>query len=303
VSGLTKGDAAMSEPTVLYEEPADRVARIVLNRPEMRNAQSFRLLYELNAAFDRAAQDDGISVIILAANGPHFSSGHDLRDTDGGRALDEFATVGTWCGFRCEGAEGLMSIEREMYVGLSERWRNIPKPTIAEVQGKVIAGGLMLVWPCDLVVAAEDALFIDNTVAMGISGAEFFNHPWEVGVRKAKEMLFTSEELAAHDAFRLGMVNHVVPRDDLSAFTLELANKIASKPLFALKLAKEAVNAAQDAQGRTDAMRTAFALHQLCHSHNQQRFNMVMDPGFTTSSYGKAVHLPERVAARDSPRP
>src|SRR5256885_16513813 len=110
--------------TIVYETPAERVARIALNRPETRNAQSFRLLYELNAAFDRAAQDDSISVIILAGNGPHFSSGHDLRDTEGGRALDEFATVGTWCGYRCEGAEGLMGVGKEMYVGRSERWRN-----------------------------------------------------------------------------------------------------------------------------------------------------------------------------------
>jgi enoyl-CoA hydratase len=102
-----------------------------------------------------------------------------------------YDTVGTWCGFGCEGAAGRMAIEKELYLGLSERWRNIPKPTIAEVQGKVIAGGLMLVWPCDLIVASEDAQFADNTVAMGIAGAEFFNHPWELGARKAKEMLFT----------------------------------------------------------------------------------------------------------------
>lgn len=272
--------------TVLYERPAEKVARIVLDRPEARNAQSMRLLYELNDAFNLAAQDDAISVIILAANGPHFSAGHDLRERDALQVVSEHERVGTWCGFGCAGAESQMAVEKEMYIGLSERWRNIPKPTIAAVQGKVIAGGLMLVWPCDLIVAADDALFQDNTVSMGVAGAEFFNHPFEVGVRKAKEMLFTSDFLTAAEVHRLGMVNHVVPLDELESFTLRLATRIAEKPLFALKLAKEAVNVAQDNQGRINAMQTSFALHQLCHSHNQQVHGMLIDPGFMEKTFG-----------------
>lgn len=269
----------MSEfQTLLYETPAAHVARIVLNRPDTRNAQDTRLLYELNDAFDKAAQDNDIKVIILAANGPHFSSGHDLRERDPHAAMKEFPTVGTWCGFECAGAEAQMAREKEIYIGFSERWRNIPKPTIAEVQGKCIAGGLMLVWPCDIIVAADDAAFLDNTVSMGVGGAEFFNHPWELGIRKAKELLFTADWLSAEEAEKLGMVNHVVPRADLTSFTLALAEKIAAKPLFALKLAKEAVNAAQDAQGRTSAMQTSFALHQLAHSHNMQVHGMMIDP-------------------------
>lgn len=267
---------------VRYETPLPRVARIVLARPDARNAQNTELLYQLNAAFDRASQDDGISVIILAADGPHFSSGHDLRESD--EAKDESMAlhrrVGTWCGFKCAGAESQMAREKEIYVGLSERWRNIPKPTIAQVHGKVISGGLMLVWPCDLIVASEDAEFIDNTVAMGVSGAEFFHHPWEVGARKAKEMLFTSDSVSAIEARQLGMVNHVVPREDLEAAVLALAERIAARPLFALKLAKEAVNVAQDAQGRQAAMTAAFVYHQLCHSHNQQLFGQLTDPSF-----------------------
>ena len=264
--------------TVTYEVPAERVARISLNRPETRNAQNSKLLYELNDAFNKAAADNDISVIILAANGPHFSSGHDLREPDPIAALKDHATVGTWCGFSCEGAEGWMAREKELYQGLSERWRNIPKPTIAQVQGKCIAGGLMLVWPCDLIVASEDAQFADNTVSMGMTGVEFFGHPWELGPRKAKEMLFTSDFVSAQEAHRLGMVNHVVPVADLAEATLELASRIAAKPLFALKLAKESVNAAQDAQGRISAMQTAFALHQLGHSHNMQVHGLPIDP-------------------------
>jgi len=269
-----------SSEYILFETPAPHVARIVLNRPETRNAQNTRLLYELNDAFNRAAHDDDVKVIILAANGPHFSSGHDLLEQDQVETLHELDTVGTWCGFGCAGAESRMAIEKEIYLGFSERWRNIPKPTIAEVQGKVISGGLMLVWPCDIIVAADNAAFQDNTVRMGICGAEFFNHPWELGVRKAKEMLFTADWVDAQEALRLGMVNHVVPRAELASFTLELACKIARMPLFALKLAKEAVNIAQDSQGRVNAMQASFALHQLCHSHNMQIFGIPADPGF-----------------------
>ncbi|MBY8861356.1 enoyl-CoA hydratase [Nocardia sp. CA2R105] len=275
--------------TIRYERPAEKVARIVLDRADARNAQSMRLLYELNDAFDLAAQDDSVSVIILAAAGPHFSAGHDLRERDGLRVVAEHRRIGTWCGFGCAGAESQMAVEKEMYLGLSERWRNLPKPTIAAVQGKVIAGGLMLVWPCDLIVAADDALFQDNTVSMGVSGAEFFNHPFEVGVRKAKEMLFTSDFLTAAEVHRLGMVNHVVSLDELEPFTLELASRIAEKPLFALKLAKEAVNVAQDNQGRANAMQTSFAYHQLCHSHNQQIHGLPIDPGFLRRTFTAEV--------------
>ena len=287
--GEVHKDAPVFE-TVTYEVPADRVARISLNRPEARNAQDTKLLYELNDAFDMAARDDAISVIVLAANGPHFSSGHDLREADPIGILGKYETVGTWCGFSCEGAEGWMAREKELYQGLSERWRNIPKPTIAQVQGKCIAGGLMLVWPCDLIVASEDALFSDNTVSMGMTGVEFFGHPWELGPRKAKEMLFTSDFVTAQDAHRLGMVNRVVPATELATFTLELASKIAAKPLFALKLAKEAVNAAEDAQGRLSAMQTAFALHQLGHSHNMQVHGLPIDP----RGAGGLVEAPKR---------
>lgn len=287
-------------PSIRYEEPASGVARIVLTRPETRNAQDTRMLYELNDAFDRAARDDEIRVIVLAADGPHFSAGHDLRERGVLRTLAAHDTVGTWCGFGCEGAASRMAIEKEVYLGLCERWRNVPKPTIAEVQGKVIAGGLMLVWPCDLIIASDDAQFADNTVSMGIAGAEFFNHPWELGVRKAKEMLFTSRFMSAHEAEQAGMVNHVVPRERLAGFTLELASQIAEQPLFALRLAKEAVNAAQDSQGRVNAMQTSFALHQLCHSHNQQIFGQLVDAGFTSKKW-VAPELPNRGSEGTTP--
>ena len=142
----------------------------------------------------------------------------------------------------------------------------------------MIAGGLMLIWPCDLIVAADDAEFLDHTVAMGVGGAEFFAHPWELGVRKAKEFLFTADWIKAEEAHRLGMVNHVVPRAELESFGLAMAERIAQKPLFALKLTKQAVNAAQDAQGRLSAMQTSFALHHLAHAHNMIAHGRLVDP-------------------------
>lgn len=263
---------------VLYDVPSPHVARLVLNRPEARNAQDTALLYALNDAFDRAAQDDEVKVIVLAGNGPHFSSGHDLREPDGHAAMRRHRTVETWGGFGRPGAEAQFAREKEIYLGFCERWRNIPKPTIAAVHGKLIIGGLMLMWPCDIVVAADDTQFMDHSVAMGVGGAEFFMHPWELGVRKAKEFLFTADWMDAAEAHRLGMVNHVVPHDELMAFSLAMAERIAKKPLFALKLVKEAVNAAQDAQGRRTAMQTSFALHHLAHAHNMLAHGKLVDP-------------------------
>jgi len=276
---------------IVYETPADHVARIVLNRPSTRNSQDTHFLYELNDAFDAAAQDDNIKVIILAANGPHFSSGHDLRERNGAEALRNHKTVGTWCGWSCAGAEAQMSREKELYIGLSERWRNIPKPTIAAVQGRCIMGGLMLIWPCDIIIASEDAQFVDHAVSFGVGGVEYFAHPWEMGARKAKEFLFTGEWMTAAEAYRLGMVNHVVPLEHLQEAALTMAKKIATKPLFALKLAKESVNAMEDVQGRTNAMQTSFALHQLAHTHNLKVFNMLMDPSGLPPETARTIGL------------
>lgn len=262
--------------TVLYETPAEGVVRITQNRPEARNAQNNQLTYDLNAAFDAAAADDSVKVIILAGADPHFSAGHDLRG--GSKPLTEYPVVGTWREFGKPGAEGYMAVEEEIYLGMCRRWRNIPKPTIAQVQGKCIAGGLMLAWVCDLIVASDDAQFQDPVAQMGVCGVEYFAHPWELGARKAKEMLFTADWVSAQDAHRLGMVNHVVPRAELAEFTLEMAKRIALKPSFALKLSKEAVNQTLEAQGQWQAMLSVFNLHQLAHSHNQELFGMRVDP-------------------------
>jgi enoyl-CoA hydratase len=284
--------------SIVYETPAEHVARIVLNRVQTRNSQNTHMLYELNDAFDVAAQDNNIKVIILAANGPHFSSGHDLREANGAQAMAEHKTVGTWCGFTCAGAESQMAREKEIYIGFCERWRNIPKPTIAAVQGRCIMGGLMLIWPCDIIIASEDAEFVDHAVSFGVNAVEYLAHPWEMGARKAKEFLFTSDWMSAAEAYRLGMVNHVVPREKLQDAAMEMATKIARKPLFALKLAKESVNAMQDVQGRVSAMQTAFVIHQLAHTHNLKLYNMLVDPSGLPPETAKALGIsPQKAPA------
>lgn len=250
---------------ILYETPAPKVARIVMNRPEKLNAQGIVMTYELNDAFKRACHDDNINVIILAGTGKHFNAGHDLSG-EGPVMPSVEQSVGFWGQYGSGGWEGFYSREKEVYLEMTERWRNAPKPTIGEIQGAVVAGGLMLAWACDLLVCADDARFRDNTAAeMGIPGVEFFQHPYEMGVRKAKEWLFTGDWMSAEEAERRGMVNHVVPKADLSAKTLELASKIAANNRFTMKLVKESVNKSQDLMGRKDAMDAAFSLHQIAH--------------------------------------
>ncbi|MFL5283801.1 MAG: enoyl-CoA hydratase [Rhodopila sp.] len=270
-------DRTATSTQVRYETPSRHIARIVMARPEAHNAQGLQMTYELNAAFDRAAHDNDIKVAILAADSRNFSAGHDLSG-DGGKTWRDFTTVGTWAGFDAKGAEARYGREMEIYLEMCERWRNLSKPTIAQVQGKCIAGGLMLAWVCDLIVASEDASFKDPVIDFGICGVEFFNHPWELGIRKAKEFLFTADEISARDAAACGMVNRVVPRDELEAATLALAERIATKPAFALKATKQAVNHVQDVQGRRNAQMHAFSLHHLLHAHNELVYGVPVDP-------------------------
>jgi enoyl-CoA hydratase len=261
---------------VRYEVPVPGVARITLNRPAQANAQNRHLLYALNDALDRGAQDDAIKVLLIAAEGRHFSSGHDLSGDDD--APFEDVALGPWGGFDAPAMEGHWAREEEAYFGLCWRWRNIPKPTVVAVQGKVIAGGLMLVWPFDIVVASDDATFQDPVVAFGANGVEYFGHPWEFGVRKAKELLFTGRAITAEVARELGMVNRVVPRDALAEASLALAAEIAQQPAMGLKTAKASINQAQDAQGFFNSLRSAMGLQQLAHAQNYLVHGMAVDP-------------------------
>jgi len=252
------------------------IAVITLDRPEVRNAQNKRMTYELNACYDDAVWRNDVKVIVLQADGPHFCSGHDNKDTESQRNFDLVFPV---AGLGRAGQESSMAWEEEVYFQMCWRWRNLPKPVLAAAQGKTIAGGLPLLWVADIIVASDDALFSDPVVALGVNGVEYFAHPWELGARKAKEMLFTGDWVTAQEALALGMVNHVVPAAELRAFTMSMAQRIAQRPAFALKLAKEGINQALEAQGQWTALRAAFSHQHLAHAHNTIKFGKPVDPG------------------------
>jgi enoyl-CoA hydratase len=136
----------------------------------------------------------------------------------------------------------------------------------------------MLLWPMDVIVAGQSATFSDPVVALGGNGLEYFTHAWELGARKAKELLFTGAAITADEAFRLGMVNRVVPDETLEEATLDLARTIALRPAFGLRLAKASVNQSLAAQGQDVALDAAFALHNLGHAHNMMAHGQVVDP-------------------------
>jgi len=232
------------------------IATITLDRPEAANAQTLPMLDDLDEAWRRAADDTDVRVIVLQANGKHFSAGHDIKavgdDSDG---------PPTWT------LAGIYETEARRFLEYSLRWRNVPKPSIAAVQGVCIAGGLLLCWPCDLIIAAENAKFSDPVVSMGIGGVEYHGHTWEWGARKAKELLFTGRAMTATEAEQLGMVTKVVPLDDLRSETRAMAELIATKHPFALRQAKRAVNQTLDVQGFYAAIQSVFDVHQTGHGH------------------------------------
>lgn len=254
-------------PEVLYEVDGP-IARIVLNRPEYRNAQNIKMTLALDDAYLRAVNDDAVKVIVLSGAGKHFSAGHDIG-TPGRDIHEPFeCRATTWYPHADKpGAEAIFVREQEAYLGMCRRWRELPKPTIAQVHGACIAGGLMLVWCCDLIVASDDAFFADPVVRMGIPGVEYFAHPFAMNPRKAKEFLFLGDRMPAEEAHRCGMINRVVPRDALESTVTEMATRIAEKPRFALALTKKAINQAEDRMGLRDTMDAVYGLHHLAHAH------------------------------------
>jgi enoyl-CoA hydratase len=269
------------EKFLIYETFDDgRIARILLNRPEARNAQNRGMLVELNDAFLRAEADDEVRVVVLGGTGPMFSSGHDL----GSKVSVEEYTPGPNMhptravnGGTRKGAESLMLQEWHYFFENTRRWRNLRKITIGQAHGDVYAAALMLLWACDLIVAADSARFTDVVGArLGMCGVEYFAHPWEFGPRKAKELLLTGDSIDAHDAHALGMVSKVFPDDELGDRTLDFARRIAQLPTMTALLIKEAVNQTVDNMGFYNSLNACFTLHELNHAHwawtNEDRF-------------------------------
>jgi enoyl-CoA hydratase len=277
----------MPDYTFLLYEPVDdgQIVRIMLNRPESRNAQNRGLLVELNDAFLRAEADDDVRVVILGGAGPMFSSGHDL----GSKVAMEESYPGPnqhptrqINGGTRKGAEALMLQEWHYFFENTRRWRNLRKITIGAAHGDVYAAGLMLLWACDLIVCAQSATFADVVgTRLGMCGVEYFAHPWEFGPRKAKELLLTGDSVDADEAHALGMVSKVFPDDELADRTVQLAKRIAQLPTVSALLIKEAVNQSVDNMGFYNALNACFTLHELNHAHwawvNENRFPVAQE--------------------------
>jgi enoyl-CoA hydratase len=258
---------------VLYETfDEGSIARITLNRPRTRNAQNRGMLVELNDAFLAAEADDAVKVVILAGVGPLFSSGHDMGSkesvaerTPGGP--EEHPTFQGYGGTRI-GTEQRWTQEWHFFFQNTLRWRNLRKITVAQVQGTVFAAGLMLMWSCDLIVAADDAEFADVVgTRLGMCGVEYFAHPWEFGPRRTKEMMLTGDSLDVDEAYRLGMVSKVFPRDQLEDKTLAYARRLAKTNSATALMIKESVNQTMDNMGFYNALNACFTIHQMNHSH------------------------------------
>lgn len=267
---VTRPDNAVyeTENPVQYAV-ADGIATVTMSRTEFNNAQNSQMTYALDAAFRRAVDDDTVKVIVLRGDGKHFSAGHDIG-TPGRDINKPFDRVHLWWDHTNKpGGEYLYVREQEVYLNMCRRWRELPKPTIAMVQGACVAGGLMLAWVCDLIVASDDAFFQDPVVRMGIPGVEYFAHPYELNPRIAKEFLMTGDRMGAERAYQMGMVNRVVPRAALEAETYALAARVAKQPRMGLALTKQAINHVEDLQGKRTAMDAVFAWHHFAHTHNE----------------------------------
>lgn len=256
-----------TDTPVLYEVDG-AVAWVTMNRPTYNNAQNSQMTYALDAAFRRAVDDDAVKVIVLRGAGKHFSAGHDIG-TPGRDVHKTWPRQYLWYDHTNKpGAEFAYAREQEVYLGMCRRWRDIPKPTIAMVQGACIAGGLMLAWVCDLIIASDDAFFQDPVVRMGIPGVEYFAHAFELPTRVAKELLLLGDRMPAQRAYDLGMVNKLVSREALLATTQEAAERLAQMPRLGLALTKQAVNHVEDLRGKRTAMDAVFHMHHFAHAQN-----------------------------------
>lgn len=257
-----------TDEPVLYEV-REGIATLTMNRPAFHNAQNSQMTYALDAGFRRAVDDDAVRVIVLRGAGRHFSAGHDIG-TPGRDVNKRFERTQLWWDHSDKpGAEFHYAREQEVYLGMCRRWHDAPKPTIAMVQGACVAGGLMLAWVCDLIVASEDAFFQDPVLRMGIPGVEYFAHAHELNPRVAKEFLFLGERMDAARAHQMGMVNRVVARDRLEEETYAIAARIARQPRLGLALTKQVINRVLDLQGLRTTMDLAYGYHHLAHAHGQ----------------------------------
>lgn len=257
-----------TDEPILYEAK-DGIAWITLNRPNFHNVQNSQMTYALDDAFKRAVDDDAVKCIVLKSDAKHFSAGHDIG-SPGRDFHSSFDRRLMWYDHANKpGAEKAYIREQEVYLGMCKRWRAIPKPTIAQVHKGCIAGGVMLAWVCDLIIASDDAFFQDPVLQMGFPGLEYFAHTFELNTRIAKEFLFLGERMSAERAYQMGMLNRVVPRAQLADEVLKVAQRIVEQPRLALQLAKQACNHMDTLAGKEAGIDASFGYHHFAHAQNQ----------------------------------
>ena len=224
---------------------------IEMNAPAKRNPFGFRMAEQLSDAVQAADEDPGVRVIILGGLGAVFSGGHDLS----AEGLQEYADT-------CATPEATWERGEEFFFHMAGlRIWGTDTPTIARVQGAAVLGAFALANVCDLIVASDDAIFWTPSARMYGPAAEVVMEPWVMGSRRAKEFLFTGDPMNATEAYRVGMVNQVVPRAQLTEAAMQLAQNIAKNPALGLKFVKRAVNNALENQGFRKALEYAFLLH------------------------------------------
>ena len=242
---------------LLYETVEPGIVKITMNRPEMRNAQDDLMQWEMQVAFTNADLDEDVRVIIFAGAGKDFSAGHDMSGMrkDGGRRHEapDDSIIGRAVDNKFTGMEHQIKREDHIYLNSHINIRNVSKPTIAMVQGNCIAGGWMTAAMCDLIVASEDAKFGDPVVRMTPAGVELLFHPYDVGFRRAKEILWTGDTISAQEGKDIGFVSKVAPREKLEEETLALARRIAMNMPVAVSLIKRSINHAWEEMGQRNA--------------------------------------------------
>jgi enoyl-CoA hydratase len=259
-------------PAVRYEVE-EGIATITLARPKYRNAQSVRLVRELDAAFKRAREDEEARVIVLAGEGASFSAGHDLGSPEDIAEVEWRASAAT----RAVGARSF-----DLYSELTMGWRDLPKPTIAAVQGNCIYAGWSIASAMDIVIAADDARFLPHL-------SEFFTLPWVIGPRRAKQVLFANRPLDAAKALEFGMVAEVVPAADLASHVRDLARQIAANDPALVRLIKGAVNNVEDTMGFAATIRASQAYNVL--GYHGVQGSADADADDATAAEGKRVRL------------
>ncbi len=245
----------MKYEQIEYEKHG-RIAIVRTNRPKYRNAQSRILLEEMDDAFIKAERDPSIHVVILQGSGDHFSAGHDLGTPEQQADLQERPYA--------PGTLGHLQMTWDLFVDASLRWRDLKKPTIAQVQGYCIFGGYLIASCMDLIVASDDAMFLPSHL-------QLFTAPWDLGIRNAKAILFENRFIPADEAFELGLVHNVVPRADLEKETWAQAERIAENDLMSLRMLKQSINGAQDAMGYRTAVHTAHSNYMVLIGNRQPR--------------------------------